>query len=241
MKQILYILLLLPVASFAQLSGKVVDERGRQLEYVLVANQESQAYTYTDKNGAFQLRAASNDTVMFMLAGYQAKRLSAQQVEEQPRLALQRLSHTLQEIEVRPELEKYKEEHEEMLRTYNKTFTDAQRKPQIYGSNGVVVSGLISGLASWASGQKKKDKRFLKDFNKTEAQKLTDLRYNPKVVMSATHTSRDTAILFIRNHPMAADFAEHATSLELLMWIRHNYNQWLDNGMDTLLYRKSSD
>lgn len=232
---------LLTIVSKAQVSGTVINESGIGMQYVLVVDQQTQQYTYTNEKGLFKINAAEDDTLVFMLAGYKSARKPTVVLNINPTTTLKKLSYSLEEIEVKPELEKYREEHEKMLKTYNKTFTDAKRKPQLYFSNGIVVSGLISGLAARISGQKKKDKRFLEDFNRTESQKLIDLRYNPEVVMSATHTGRDTAVLFIRNNPMNVDFAEHATSLELLMWIRHNYNQWLNNGMDTLQYLEATD
>lgn len=240
MRYILYIavLLILSYTGRAQVSGIVTNREGIAMEYVLVANQGTRQYTYTNDKGMFTLSANDNDTLLFMLAGFRSYTMPVNTEDDQVVVKLQKLSYSMDEIEVRPELEKYKEEHAEMLRTYNKTFADAERKPEVFGSNGLVVSGLISGLAARISGQRKRDKRFAEDFNRTEGRKLVDIRYNPEVVMSATKTSNDTAVMFIRNHPMAVDFARDASSLELLMWIRTEYEQWIEAGMDTTLYLK---
>lgn len=241
MRNLFYVLalFLLPVITSAQVSGVVTSADGIVLEYVLVANQDTRQYTYTDEKGLFTLTAGDGDTVIFMLAGYKAQSIAAERLAKNSTVKLGKLSYSMEEIEVRPDLERYKEEHAEMLRTYNKTFADAERKPEVFGSNGLVVSGLISGLASRISGKRKRDQRFAEDFKRTENQKLVNIRYNPDVVMSAAKTSEDTAILFIRNNPMPVDFAKNASSLELLMWIRDEYSQWIKNGMDTTLYLKA--
>lgn len=243
MKQILYIaLVLLPMVTNGQVRGVVQNGLGKPMEYVLVVNQRTQAYTYTDYDGAYKLKMNESDTAIFMLAGYKALRISRTSIPDT--ITIRQLSYSMQELEVTPEIERFEREHQEMLETYDKTFKDAKRKPKVYGyaggMAGVTIDGFFTNLASTISGKKKKDKRFVKDFEQTENDKFISLRYNPDVVMSATKTTKDSAIVFIRENPMAYDYARTASSLELLMWIRYHFKEWVKSNNSVKPHRATN-
>ena len=244
MKQIVYIaLVLLPMVTKGQTKAVVVNDLKQPMEYVLVVNQRTQEYSYTNYDGRFKLKTDEADTVIFMLAGYKALKIATTRLPDT--ITLRQLSYSMQEVEVTPELERFEKEHQEMLETYDKTFQDAKRKPKVYGyaggMAGITVDGLISNFATKVSGKKKKAKRFAKDFEQTENDKFISLRYNPEVVMSATKTTKDSAVVFIREHPMEYDYAKTASSLELLMWIRYHFRQWTDSNSNTPDAIKTTD
>lgn len=235
MKWFLYICctLFVYIHAQAQYTQGVIrsSEDNKYLENVLVVNANTQAYTYSDDSGYYKLRATGGDTIVFMAAAYQTVKHTAGGTPV-AYITMKRTIHMLHEVEVLSAQEKWEQEHTEMLSLYNKPFTDAKRKPTttLNGGSmiaGVTVDGLITEMAARISGQKKKDKRFLKDFEQTEAMKFIETRYNPEVVMSATGTTYDSAVRFIYHYPMEVGFVRDATSLEFLMWIRDNYRKWL--------------
>lgn len=235
MKWFLYIscTMLVHIHAEAQYAQGVVRsyEDNKYLENVLVVNAHTQVYTYTNDSGYYKLRATNGDTIVFMVAAHQTIKHTVDGTSV-AYITMKRTIHMLEEVEVLTAQEKWEREHIEMLSLYNKPFTDAKRKPKttLNGGTmiaGVTIDGLITEMAARISGQKKKDKRFLKDFEQTEAMKFIATRYNPEAVMSATGTTYDSAVRFIYHYPMEVDFVRDATSLEFLMWIRDNYRKWL--------------
>lgn len=239
MKPCIYILcsLLIPVATQAQLhdvQGVVKDgDDGRRLQGVLIVNNRTQAYTFTNDSGYYKIQSSRGDTVVYMLASYKTFKKAAIADNRIEQVWLQRLSYLLNEVEILPGITRYEKEHSEMLKTYDKVISDANRKVDVTLSNGVVFHGLISRTADKISGKRKKDKRFLKTFEQFEEQKFIAIRYNPEVVISVTGTNMDSAVNFMNQYPMAADFARDASTLELGMWIRNNYNRWIRKPEDT--------
>lgn len=238
------IIILLSIMNIAanaqQISGVVMDaENNKYLADVLIINKRTQQYAYSSDSGYYRVRAERGDTIVYMAAAYHTMKRAAGAGSDL--VKLKRLSYSLDEVEILPELEKFEQEHKEMLHTYNKSFTDAKRKPTAFFSNGLVIGGLFTEAASRISGQKKKDKRFLETFNEIEEQKYIALRYNPEVVMSTVRTNYDSAVSFINANPMEVGFAKEATSLELLMWIRHHYNLWANNEKERVQPAKGTD
>jgi hypothetical protein len=86
----------------------------------------------------------------------------------------------------------------------------------------------VKELGRSISGKKKRDKRFVENFRRTEMAKYISIRYNPDLVMSATPMDRDSSLTFINQHPIKLDFLENATQLELKMWVRSRYKRWIN-------------
>lgn len=234
MKTALYIFVMLAmyIPANAQYVRGVVRNMNdnKYLQDVLVVNTRTQASTYTNDSGYYKLYASTGDTIAYMLISFRTVRKATEAGQPLQNIYMERAGYMLREVNILPAQEKWEEEHKEMLKLYNKTFTDARRKPKTILSAGtmagITVDGLITEMASRISGQKKKDKRFLKDFEQTEEQKYIDLRYNPEAVIYATGTTYDSAVRFIYHHPMELSFARDATAIEFMMWIRDNYRKW---------------
>ena len=249
MKTLLYICCALIIARQAaaqHIRGVVRDAEGRQpLQGVLVVNAATQASAYSNDSGWYMVQATPGDTIVFMRASYQTERRIAVQGRPFEYVRMQPLFNVLDEVEILPEIEIWEREHKEMLRTYNKSFTDAKHKVKtsFYAGPlpGVTFYGLFTEMAARISGQKKKDKHFLRVFADAEEQKYIDLRYNPEVVMSTTGSSYDSAVSFIYRYPMEYAFAREATSLELLMWIRNNYRDWKEKSTTAQPGQKGKD
>ncbi len=229
---ILCILAMYIPANAQYVRGVVRDmDDNKYLQDVLVVNTRTQASTYTNDSGYYKLYASKGDTIAYMLISYRTVKKAADAGQPLQNIYMERAGYMLKGVDILPAQEKWEEEHKEMLKLYNKTFTDARRKPTTTLSAGtmagITVDGLITEMAARISGQKKKDKRFLKDFEQTEEQKYIDLRYNPEAVIYATGTTYDSAVRFIYHHPMEVSFARDATPIEFVMWIRDNYRKWL--------------
>jgi hypothetical protein len=84
-----------------------------------------------------------------------------------------------------------------------------------------------SALAEQFNKKSKQRARFQTNFAKWENQKFIDTRYSPEQVNALTGLTGDTLAAFINAHPMPYDYARTATDLEVKMWIRYNYREWI--------------
>ena len=84
-----------------------------------------------------------------------------------------------------------------------------------------------SALAEQFNKKSKQRARFQENFSKWESQKFVDTRYSSEMVQALTGLTGDTLAAFINAHPMPYDYARAATDLEIKMWVRYNYREWI--------------
>ena len=95
-----------------------------------------------------------------------------------------------------------------------------------------------SAIAELFSKKAKMVYKFQENFYNGEIEKFVDTRYTPALVTKLTGITGDTVGHFMYAYPMRYDFARTATDLELKMWIRSNYKEWLKNpNRDSLILR----
>lgn len=142
----------------------------------------------------------------------------------------------LSNVDVLSDIAKYRKDSISMAETYKKTYEDATRKPKksfiaipspIGLSAGIQYEGLITAFARKISGKQKTDKRFVADFKRTQAEKYISLKYNPEVVKNVVAIMDDSIAAFIRAYPMEEGYARAASPLEIKMWIRSNFKDWI--------------
>jgi hypothetical protein len=149
----------------------------------------------------------------------------------------------LDEVEILSGYEKYRLDSVRTATIYRKNIQDAQRKfkPKFSkeairaGEIGIYVPGGVSELADVLSGQKKKDKKLLKTIEDDMRDRYISIRYNQRSVSNAIGVSdEDSLQVFMNAFPMQEEFARTASPLELKMWVRYNYKQWLNRPKDSL-------
>ena len=150
--------------------------------------------------------------------------------------------HQLDEIEILSDYEKYRLDSVRTYTIYRKHIKDAQikLKPELAkeairaGEIGIIMPGAVSELARRISGQKKKDKRLLRQIESDMQDRYIGIRYHETAIKNVTGMEGDSLLLFMKAYPMPVEFARTATPLELKMWIRYNYKQWLNRPKDSL-------
>lgn len=200
--------------------GVVTDaSSGDPLVAVTVVNTRSQAAVYTDLNGAFRFSVLPSDQIVFTMVGYKPFKAYASALP--PHITLERSSYSLNEIVVRPGITEYQRDSLVRHSTY-------QRALAYQPSAGVMSP--VSALAEVFSKKKKMRMRFQKDFYSWESTRFIDSRYSPDVVTEMTHLEGDTLASFMNLYPMPFDYARAASELEIKMWIRTNFRDWLAKG-----------
>ena len=91
----------------------------------------------------------------------------------------------------------------------------------------------VSALAEKFSKKAKRTYAFQKEFEQGEVDRFIDTRYTTKLVAQMTGLTGDSAAAFMYANPMPYEYARNASDLELKMWIRSSYKQWVHRAADS--------
>lgn len=211
------------------LKGTVTDGlSGAPLYPATVANLNTHMATYTNEEGNYTLTAKAGDTIQISFIGYSTyKRIAP------PALGTAILDISLLPMETQlpmftvRSLSKYQQDSMKMQQLYADELGKVVRKPSIGFNNGVSFNGLISSLTHKLSKDYKQGKHFMNSFETFEQNKFIDTRYTQDLVNHLTGFTGDTLVTFMNAHPMPYDYARTASDLEIKMWIRYNYRQYM--------------
>lgn len=218
-------LLLLSSPLYAQVLKGVVTEAqtGKPLSAVTVVNIATQESATTDENGHFSLPLTNGRQVVFSYVGYKTiqKYITDEELNTSVRVAMPILRYELKELILRP-------------KNYSPYQLDSLHRRSVYSRTlawkrtGSVLSP-FSLIADRLSHKSKQRYTIQKNYNRWEDEKYIDTRYTPELVESLTGLTGDSIGYFMNANPMPYDYARTATELELKMWIRYSYRQWLKN------------
>ncbi len=204
------------------LQGIVTDARtGKPLFPVTVVNVFTQKATSTDDRGLYSISANNGDVIAFTYIGYKPVKktkpnsviVATEDVKMEP------TEYQLKEFSFRPgNLNQYQMDSAERASTYKVALR--QHHPSPFMSP-------VSALAEKFSKSAKQVYKFQKNFAAGEIEKFLDTRYTADLVNSITGLTGDSIGHFMYAYPLPYDYARTATDLELKMWIRDNYRDWL--------------
>ncbi len=216
-------LLMVSYASEAQtLQGVVTDAAtGKPLYPVTVVNIYTRQSTLTDEHGLYVIPASQGNLVTFSYLGYR----SVQKVKPisviiaTMNIAMEPTEYQLEEFRIKPGiLSRYQLDSQERVETYKLSL---QRRPP----NPFVSP--VSAIAELFSKKAKRTYAFQQIFAEGEIEKFVDSRYTTDLVTRLTGLTGDSIGHFMYVYQMPYDFARTATDLELKMWIRSSYREWL--------------
>lgn len=203
--------------------GTVVDgSTGSPLTAVAIVNVSTQAGTYTDESGSYSIRAKAGEQIAASYLGFKTVTVTVGTGAGSAiqKISLSRLNYSMNEFIVRPKYTPYQADSIRRYSTYERTL--------LRRHEGGVMSP-VSWIAEKVSGKSKAMFRFQKDFARMEDERFIDTRYGPELVQQMTGLAGDTLAHFMNAYPMDYEFARHAGDLELKMWIRTNYKEWVLN------------
>ncbi len=212
-----------PILALSQtLKGVVRDaQSGIPLSPVVVFNVRTGMSVYSDEAGQFHIVAQSGDKIGFSYIGYKTLQWTVPPGIGviQTIIEMQPLSVQLDEFVVR-------------IRNYTPYQLDSIERQDIYQrplsrQKTRSVMSPFSFVGDRLSSRSKQVFRFQKDFNYWENQRFVDSRYTIDLVEVLTGLEGDSLALFMNSYPMPYDFARAATDLEIKMWIRTNYKDYL--------------
>lgn len=207
------------------LEGVVTDyDAGTPMVGVVLRNIETNQGAVTGVDGKFKIRASQNDEIEFSYLGYYSFRMRMPEASDVfRRLSLKKKLFELDEIEIRPDYTPYQLDSMERRKTYNLALNRGFASSTVLGS----IFSPASALAEQFDKKTKQLKRFQQNYFKWEDQKFIDTRYSFEEVAKLTNLSGDTLAAFISAYPMPVDYARTASDLEIKMWVKYNYREWI--------------
>lgn len=232
----LYILCLLFIALpvRAQLiTGTITDRQERTaIDMVLVTNKRTKADSRTNTYGRFQIQGLVGDTLLISHPAYSFRTFIVNATDV--RISMSANVHKLEEVEVISGMTKFQRDSATRQAIYHKTLKDAQHKTKLSLSNGLALDGIFTSLAYKASGKGKRNKAFAKQLEEDNKMRFTQARYSKELVANLTPLRGDSIALFIEQNPIRYDFVRSAKDIELKMWVRQRYKNWIHTTTTTI-------
>jgi len=230
LKSLFLLLLLITFGSTAiltaqQLQGVITDFEGNEtLVAVTVMNKTKSQTVVSDADGKYNIAAQKGDEIEFTYVGYYS--LTILMPEDGVvfrRVSLKKKLFSLEEVVIGPSWTPYQKDSIARRKTYA---LDLSRQ-KVSSSALASVFSPATALAEQFSKKSKQRFRFQSNYAKWEDQKFVDTRYTNEEVTALTGLQGDTLAAFINAHPMPTDYARTATDLEIKMWIKYNYREWI--------------
>ena len=221
---VIFLLFLCPgaiTASAQTLRGTVTEAGTKKALYpVTVVNLRTQNATYTSERGNFTISAEAGDKIAFSFIGYKVVQyqMPISNGTYITDITLERISYRLQEVILTPDYTPYQRDSIENQRVYKGVLSRTKSHP---------VMSPISFVAEKLNPRSRQIFRFQRQLAQWENEKYIDTRYTPELVYEMTGLSGDSLGFFMGTHQMPYDYARTATDLELKMWIRSHYREWL--------------
>lgn len=208
------------------LTGLVTDgETAKPLPGATITNHTTEQITLADHTGFFSIPAKLGDSISFSFTGYYSV-IKPASPGTMIVVTLKPLSVQLEEHIVH-DLTPFQRDSIEMTTLYSKELNKKPIKTGFSSANGGGFTGLIGGPVQKMSRSYKKNKKFKENFRKDLEQRYIDTRYTPALTTEITGFTGDSLAIFMNSYPMEYNFARSGTDLELKMWIRDNYKEYL--------------
>lgn len=201
--------------------GTITDaDSKRPIQGATITNTISGTVVITNEQGQFDIEGKPGDKVTFYCPGYRTETHVIVPGLDGIRLnfAMRLSSRELNEVIIRQKYKTaYQRDSAERRSEHERTLS---RQKSSIGSP-------VSFVAERLSRRQRAIFRFQKNYQAMEEQQFTDTRYSPELVATLTNLGGDTLAYFMNTHPMPYDYARNATPLELKMWIRYQYKEFL--------------
>lgn len=202
--------------------GKLIDADNKNpLQGATITNTINGKVVFTNAEGLFDIEGNVGDQVKFYCPAYRVQYHVIISGLKDIRLTfpMKLMGQDLQEVTI---TQKYKTQYQ---RDSASRYEESSRV--LAREKTTSIMSPFSLLAERLSKKQRAIFKFKKDFYKMEQSQYTDSRYNPELVAVLTNFSGDTLAYFMNQYPMPYDYSRNATALELKMWIRYNYKDFL--------------
>ena len=220
------------------LSGVVIDKDTKDtLSLTHIENKTGHKRVDYFSKGIFTINVKELDRITFSLTGYRSVEMLIMDAtpDRFVTVKMERAQLALDTVKVLG-LTQYQEDSLKRRLIFGKKVSEKpvkfkRLKPHsLYGGSGngiLTYQAPISSLIQKRTKTYKRLKAFQDRFKKDEAQAFVDSRYSLELVTELTALQGDSLKAFISAYPMPLDYARSATEVEVKMWVKYNYREWI--------------
>ena len=201
--------------------GRIVDSvYKRGLESVNIENMTTHQGTFSTQGGYFELEVHEGDNIYLTYVGYKSKSV---RIKAEDALKLKELTMALKPIQLKDVTiyrgpTEYQKDSLQRASLYKSAFEYDQQKS---------VMTPVTSIYQKFSKKYKNLRKFQEQIIDIEKQKFIDTRYTPELVQSLTKLPEDSVAHFMNQYPMELEYARAASELEIKMWIKYNFQDYL--------------
>ena len=229
MKKNLLYLLFLVCASFqgitqVSVKGTVCDSVSKAaLSPVSIENLRTHKVCFSNAQGEFAIEAELGDFLIFTHVGYNRKVMSLKVADDAKSMKVSMTVKTtsLKSVTIKRGPTEYQKDSANRADVYKDVFDYQQNKS---------VMSPVTSMYQKFSKKYKNLRKFQEQITDNENQKFIDTRYTPELTTKMTKLENDELASFMNQYPMDYDYARVATELEIKMWIKYNYQDYLKKG-----------
>jgi hypothetical protein len=216
---------------YAQLTvhGTVYDSLTHiPLRSVSIEDLQTHKGCFSDSNGNFQLEVRIGDALILTRIGYARRIYILRNADDLNHLTiyLQNKNTNLKAVVITRGLTEYQKDSANRAEIYQDAIGYEQQKSMM---------SPVTSLYQKFSKKYKELRKFQGQIVDMEKQKFIDTRYTPELVHAMTKLDEDAMAEFMNQYPMDYDYARAASDLEIKMWIKYNYQDYLKKGKPSLL------
>jgi hypothetical protein len=210
--------------SQVSIRGTVYDSVTRAtLNPVSVENARSHLGSISNAKGEFVIEAELGDMLIFTHIGYNRKVVTLKIMDNVNDLKVYMSVKTniLKPVIIKRGLTEYQKDSLNRAEIYKDAFDYDQQKS---------VFTPVTSVYQKFSKKYKNLRKFQEQIIDIEHQKFIDTRYTPELVKTLTKLEEEELFSFMNQYPMDYDYARVATELEIKMWVKYNFQDYIKNG-----------
>ena len=216
----------LPVMIQAQVSvkGVIYDSISKAtLSPVNIENLRTHQGVFSNDKGEFTIDATIGDYLIFTHVGYNRKVVLLKVSDAVNNLNVYMTIKTtnLKPVTIKRGPTEYQKVSANRADIYKDVFNYEQQKS---------VMSPVTSIYQKVSKKYKNLRKFQEQIVDNEKQKFIDSRYTPELVTTLTQLKDDELASFMNQYPMDYDYARVATDLEIKMWIKYNFQDYVKKG-----------
>jgi hypothetical protein len=205
-------------------SGIVADSSTHEpLSPVSIENMRTHDGCFSNAKGEFTIQASLGDYLVFSHVGYTKRVFILKVMDNLKDLKIYMTLKTtkLKPVTIKRGLTKYQKDSINRAQIYQDAIEYRQQKS---------VFSPITSIYQKFSKKYKNIRKFQDQIELNEKQKFIDTRYTPELVATLTPLKDDELAAFMNEYPMEFEYARAATELEIKMWIKFNYQDFVSKG-----------
>ncbi len=203
------------------IKGHVYDSSSKKvLSPVSIENLTTHQGTFTNANGEFQLEAKMGDYLYFTYVGFKNKSIKVKEDEltKSIEMYMSLKPVQLKDVTIYRGPTEYQKDSANRASIYKSAFEYEQQKS---------VMTPVTSIYQKFSKKYKNLRKFQDQIQDMERQKFIDTRYNTDLVKVLTKLPDDSVSIFMNQYPIEYDFVRAASDLEIKMWIKYNYQEFI--------------